>query len=160
MWYTQSFFVHSDRFFPFFCLFLSSSLFKHTAGLLSLSHIPCLLHSQFMKKTYHLSQRVFTNVFHKKSYTSSEHYKSYDKNRTVYICLQTNDNESLAVEIINKKTKNVIVHALYRPPCGKIKPFKKYLKKHSKKINLRVKQCSSLATLTLKAHNHLFWPIF
>ena len=44
------------------------------------------------------------------------------------LSINTIDNESLAVEIINKKTKNVIVHALYRPPCGKIKPFKKYLK--------------------------------
>ena len=44
------------------------------------------------------------------------------------INLNTIDIESLAVEIINKKTKNVIVHTLYRPPCGKIKPFKKYLK--------------------------------
>ena len=44
------------------------------------------------------------------------------------LSINTIDNESLAVEIINKKTKNVIVHAMYRPPCGKIKPFKKYLK--------------------------------
>ena len=42
--------------------------------------------------------------------------------------INTIDFESLAVEIINKMTKNVIVHALYRPPCGKIILFKKYLK--------------------------------
>ena len=44
------------------------------------------------------------------------------------LSINTIDNESLAVEIINKKRKNIIVHVLYRPPCGKIKPFKKYLK--------------------------------
>ena len=38
--------------------------------------------------------------------------------------INTIDNESLPVEIINKKTKNVVIHVLYRPPCGKIKPFK------------------------------------
>ena len=39
------------------------------------------------------------------------------------LSINTIDNESLAVEIINEKTKNVIVHAMYRPPCGKIKTF-------------------------------------
>ena len=36
--------------------------------------------------------------------------------------------ESLAVEIINKATKNIIVNLLYRPPAGKIKPFKNLIK--------------------------------
>ena len=52
-----------------------------------------------MKKTYHLSQGVYTNFFHKKSYTSSEHYKSYDKNRTVYICLKGKLNPLFFLEI-------------------------------------------------------------
>ena len=34
------------------------------------------------------------------------------------------DVESLAIEVINKTTKNVIINLLYRPPAGKIKPFK------------------------------------
>ena len=38
------------------------------------------------------------------------------------------DIESLCVEIINKQEKNALVTALYRPPNGKIKPFKHYIK--------------------------------
>ena len=34
----------------------------------------------------------------------------------------------LTIEIINQKTKNIIVSTCYRPPASKIKPFKKHLK--------------------------------
>ena len=36
------------------------------------------------------------------------------------------NNESIVIEIINKNSKNTIVGTTYRPPNGKIKPFKKY----------------------------------
>ena len=39
-----------------------------------------------------------------------------------------NDSESLCVELINKKSKNVIINTIYRPPAGKIKQFKNHLK--------------------------------
>ena len=37
-------------------------------------------------------------------------------------------NDLTCIEIINKKTKDIIVNVIYRPPNGKIKPFKSYLK--------------------------------
>ena len=40
----------------------------------------------------------------------------------------SNDYESLCVEIINKASKNIVVHALYRPPSGKINAFEDYIK--------------------------------
>ncbi|XP_065672061.1 uncharacterized protein LOC136089894 [Hydra vulgaris] len=40
----------------------------------------------------------------------------------------TNDYESLCVEIINKASKNIVVHALYRPPSGNINAFKDHIK--------------------------------
>ena len=36
--------------------------------------------------------------------------------------------ESFCVELINKYSKNVLVCSIYRPPTGKIKPFKLCLK--------------------------------
>ena len=36
--------------------------------------------------------------------------------------------ESISLEIINKKRKNPIVTNVYRPPNGKIKPFKNFFK--------------------------------
>ena len=39
----------------------------------------------------------------------------------------TEDGESLSIEIINKTT-NVIITTSYRPPAGKMKPFKNFLK--------------------------------
>ena len=42
--------------------------------------------------------------------------------------LCVDDVESLCVEIITKQEKNALVTALYRPPNGKIKPFKHYIK--------------------------------
>ena len=44
------------------------------------------------------------------------------------LSVNTSDNKSLAVETINKTSKNVIVHVIYRPPYGKMKPFKNHLK--------------------------------
>ena len=35
-------------------------------------------------------------------------------------------NESIVIEIINKHSKNTFVGTTYRPPNGKMKPFKKY----------------------------------
>ena len=43
-------------------------------------------------------------------------------------CASDADNETLVIEIINKKSKNIIVGASYRPPNGKIKPFKTHIK--------------------------------
>ena len=40
----------------------------------------------------------------------------------------TEDGESLSIEIINKTTKNVIITTSHRPPAGKMKPFKNFLK--------------------------------
>ena len=42
--------------------------------------------------------------------------------------ISNEDVESLAVEIINRTIKNIIVNLLYRPPAGKIKPFKSVIK--------------------------------
>ena len=42
--------------------------------------------------------------------------------------ISNEDVESLAVEILNRTTKNIIVNLLYRPPAGKIKPFKSVIK--------------------------------
>ena len=44
------------------------------------------------------------------------------------LSVNTSDNESLAAEIINKKTKNIIVNVIYRPPCCQMKPFKNHFK--------------------------------
>jgi hypothetical protein len=44
------------------------------------------------------------------------------------LCSTTNDYESLCVEIINKTTKNIIIHVLYRPPSASIKQFEKHIK--------------------------------
>ena len=38
------------------------------------------------------------------------------------------DSESLCVELINKNCKNILINTIYRPPAGKIKPFKRHLK--------------------------------
>ncbi|XP_065667861.1 uncharacterized protein LOC136088125 [Hydra vulgaris] len=40
----------------------------------------------------------------------------------------TNDYESLCMEIINKASKNIVVHALYRPSSGNINAFKDHIK--------------------------------
>ena len=40
----------------------------------------------------------------------------------------TNDYESLCVEVISETSRNIIVHALYRPPTGKINAFKDHIK--------------------------------
>ena len=44
------------------------------------------------------------------------------------LSMENGDIESLCVEIMNKKHKNIIVNTLYRPTTGKIKPFKSSLK--------------------------------
>ena len=36
-------------------------------------------------------------------------------------------NETVSIEIINKNSKNIIVNCCYRPPNGKITPFKKHI---------------------------------
>ncbi|XP_065681417.1 uncharacterized protein LOC136095111 [Hydra vulgaris] len=41
----------------------------------------------------------------------------------------TNDYESLCIEIINKTSKNIVIHGLYRPPSGSIKVFENHIKK-------------------------------
>ena len=38
------------------------------------------------------------------------------------------NSEILSIEIINRTTKNIIINTIYRPPVGKIKPFKNTLK--------------------------------
>ena len=40
---------------------------------------------------------------------------------------KSNDIESLAIEIINKKSKNVVINAQYRKPAGDFKQYKTYL---------------------------------
>ena len=42
--------------------------------------------------------------------------------------MSNGDNETLAIEIINKKSKNILITTSYRPPNGQIKPFKAHLK--------------------------------
>ena len=44
------------------------------------------------------------------------------------LCSTTNHCESLCVEIINKTTKYIIIHVLYRTPSGSIKQFENYIK--------------------------------
>ena len=39
----------------------------------------------------------------------------------------SNDIESLGIEIINKKSKNVVISAHYRQPAGNFKQYKTYL---------------------------------
>ncbi|XP_065654714.1 uncharacterized protein LOC136081332 [Hydra vulgaris] len=41
----------------------------------------------------------------------------------------TTDYESLCIEIINKTSKNIVIHGLYRPPSGSIKVFENHIKK-------------------------------
>ena len=43
------------------------------------------------------------------------------------------DCESMSIEIINKKSKNIILTTVYRPPNGNVKNFTKFLKSHYNK---------------------------
>ncbi|XP_065650268.1 uncharacterized protein LOC136078422 [Hydra vulgaris] len=51
----------------------------------------------------------------------------------------TNDYESLCIEIINKTSKNIVIHGLYRPPSGSIKEVigKKSLYRNLLPLNLK-----------------------
>ena len=51
---------------------------------------------------------------------------NFKERHDISIC--DSDTESLSMEKINKKEKNAIFSAIYRPPNGKIKPFKHFLK--------------------------------
>ena len=46
----------------------------------------------------------------------------------------SNDIESLAIKIINKKTKNVVISAQYRQPAGDFKHYKIYLENFFNKV--------------------------
>ena len=45
-----------------------------------------------------------------------------------------NDIESLAIEIINKDNKNVVINAQYRQPAGDFKQYKTYLQNFFNKM--------------------------
>ena len=51
------------------------------------------------------------------------------------LSVSNENNESLFIEIINKNSKNLIVGTTYRPPSGKLKPFKNDFKSVLKKLN-------------------------
>ena len=48
--------------------------------------------------------------------------------KIIDIRINDEDTEALSIEIINTKTKNLIITNVYRPPNGKIKPFKNFFK--------------------------------
>ena len=45
------------------------------------------------------------------------------------LCINSNDIESLSIEISLNDQRNTLVNVLYRPPSGKIEPFEKFLSK-------------------------------
>ena len=51
-----------------------------------------------------------------------------------------NDIESLAIEIINKKGKNVIISAHYRLPASDFKQYKTYLESFLIKWKIKIRQ--------------------
>ena len=59
------------------------------------------------------------------------------------LSLCDDDYESLCVELSNKISKNIIVSTIYRPPNGKIKPLKRYLKNYSQKTWQIINCCTS-----------------
>ena len=51
---------------------------------------------------------------------------TYKERHDLSLC--DDDSESHCVELIDKTSKNIIITTIYRPPNGKIKPLKNYLK--------------------------------
>ena len=70
--------------------------------------------------------------------------------------LSTSDenNESMIIEIINKNSKNIIIGTTYRPPSGKIKPFKSYFKNLFEKSNQTNKVMYFLGDFNLNVLNY------
>lgn len=51
------------------------------------------------------------------------------------LSINTDDCESLTVELINQNTRNIIVTVMYRKPAGIFKEFKRHFKSHLTKLD-------------------------
>ena len=51
--------------------------------------------------------------------------------------------ETLSIEILSKKSRNIVIAAVYRPPKGNNKPFKDFCKDFLNKQECPTKQLSS-----------------
>ena len=60
----------------------------------------------------------------------------------------------MIIEIINKNSKNIIIGTTYRPPSGKIKPFKSYFKNLFEKSNQTNKVMYFLGDFNLNVLNY------
>ncbi|XP_065664405.1 uncharacterized protein LOC136086066 [Hydra vulgaris] len=61
----------------------------------------------------------------------------------------TNDYESLCIELVNKTSKNIIIHALYRPPSGSIKVFEDHIRNVIKNNYIKKKTVYMVGDLNL-----------
>jgi cytidylate kinase len=73
-------------------------------------------------------------------------------------CFSNTNYESLFVEIIINKCRNILIGCVYRPPNGKIKPFENFIKKTIIKINKENKSLYIIGDTNLDALTYQKFP--
>ncbi|XP_065674721.1 uncharacterized protein LOC136091287 [Hydra vulgaris] len=75
--------------------------------------------------------------------------KKHDFKVKNILCFSNDNYESLFIEVVNKKFRNILIGCVYRPPSGKIKSFQTFIKNPIEKIKKEKKTLYVIGDMNL-----------